>query len=99
MSNPNELLSAVTIPVTTNIRDLIVHLHRGNRGKAESIVADVVGQLEGIMQSGMDPQCSSMLRAQQTTFAIDEVRGLLSQGDLSGAVDAARDAKKEWEIA
>jgi hypothetical protein len=83
--------------VTANIRDLIVHLHRGNRGKAESIVDDVAGRLKGIMLSGLDPESSSMQRAQQTTFAIDEVRGLLSQGDLTGATDAARDAKKEWE--
>ena len=37
-----------------------------------------------------------MQRAQQTMFAIDEVRMLLSQRDFEGATTAARDAAKEW---
>ena len=83
--------------VTENIKDLIVHLHRGNGGRAESIVDDVAGRLKEIMHSGMDPKSFPMQRAQQTMFAIDEVRILLAQRDFDGAVDAARDAGKEWK--
>jgi len=83
--------------VTTGIRDLIIHLHRGNGGQAESIVDDVVGRLKDIMLSGMDPASFPMQRAQQTMFAIDEVRMFLAQRDFNGAVDAARDAGKEWQ--
>ena len=82
--------------VTTGIRDLIVHLHRGNGGQAEAIVADVTGRLKTIMLSGQDPASFPMQRAQQTMFAIDEVRTLLAQRDFGAAVDAARDAGKEW---
>jgi len=85
-----------TSHVTTGIRDLIVHLHRGNGGQAQAIVDDVSGRLKSIMLSGMDPESFSMRRAQQTMFAIDEVRTLLAQRDFGGAVDAARDAGKEW---
>ncbi len=83
--------------VTANIRDLIVHLHRCNGGVAESIVDQVAGRLQDIMSSGTDPQSSPMQRAQQTLFAIDEVRTLLSKRDFKGAMDAARDAGKEWK--
>jgi hypothetical protein len=86
-----------TTEVTANLRDLIVHLHRGNGGKAESIMDDLAGRLNGIMLSGLDPQSFPMQRAQQTMFAIDEVRGLLSERDFNGAVGAARDAEKEWK--
>ena len=83
--------------VTEHLKDLIVHLHRGNGVRAESIVDDVAEKLKVIMLSGMDPGSSSMQRAQQTMFAIDEVRILLGQKDFEGAVDAARDAGKEWK--
>jgi hypothetical protein len=82
--------------LTARIRDLIVYLHRGNEAPAEGIVHLVSEQLKGIMQSGMDPQSFPMQRAQQTMFAIDEVRMLLAQRDLNGALNAARDAGKEW---
>lgn len=48
------------------------------------------------MQSGADPLSIDMRRTQQTMFAIDEVRMLLSQHDFEGAMAAARDAAKEW---
>ena len=83
--------------VTENIKDLIVHLHRGNGGRAETIVDDVAGKLKEIMLSGMDPKSFPMQRAEQTLFAIDEVRILLAQREVDGAVDAARDAGKEWK--
>ena len=86
-----------TLQVTAGIRDLIVHLHRGNGGRAESIVDDVAGRLKIIMLSGEDPKSFPMQRAQQTMFAIDEVRMLLAQRDFDGAVEAARDAGKEWK--
>lgn len=83
--------------VTENIKDLIVHLHRANAGRASTIVDDVAGRLKQIMLSGEDPKSFPMQRAQQTMFAIDEVRILLAQRDFDGAVDAARDAGKEWK--
>lgn len=81
--------------VLAGIRDLIVHLHRGNAAQAESLVSEVAEYLKGVMQSGADPE--DMQRAQQTLFAIDEVRMLLSQADFDGAALAARDAAKEWK--
>ena len=83
--------------VLSNIRDLIVHLHRSNGEQAETIVTDVVAHLKQVMTSGADPQSPEMLRAQQTMFAVDEVRTLLAQQDFSGAAVAARDAAKEWK--
>lgn len=82
--------------VLTSLRDLIVHLHRGNAGRAESIVTEVVDYLNGAMQSGADPAGVEMQRFQQTKFAIDEVRVLLSEGDFNAAGVSARDAAKEW---
>jgi hypothetical protein len=84
--------------VTASMRDLIVHLHRGNGPQAESIVKDVAAFLKTTMLSGTDdPASSSMQRAQQTMFALDEVRMLLEQRDFGGAAAAARDAQKEWK--
>jgi hypothetical protein len=90
---PNLLNSSEVI---ASLRDLIVHLHRGNRAQAETIVTDVAGYLKEVMTSGADPETLDMQRTQQTMFAIDEVRMLLSQGDFEGAGAAARDAAKEW---
>jgi hypothetical protein len=83
--------------VTASMRDLIVHLHRGNGAQAESIVEDVAAFLKTTMLSGTDPASSNMQRAQQTMFALDEVRMLLEQRDFGGAAAAARDAQKEWK--
>ena len=93
-TEPNLLTSS---EVLSNIRDLIVHLHRSNGAKAESIVTDVVAHLKQVMTSGADPASPEMLRAQQTMFAVDEVRTLLSQQDYTAAAVAARDAAKEWK--
>ena len=82
--------------VLAHIRDLIVHLHRGNGTQAETIVTDVSGYLKGTLLRGADPGSFDMQRAQQTMFAIDEVRILLGEGDFGGAAAAARDAAKEW---
>ena len=90
----SELLNSTD--VLASIRDLILHLHRNNAPQAESIVTDVAGYLKGVMQSGADPASVEMQRTQQTMFAIDEVRMLLSQRDFDGAAVAARDAAKEW---
>jgi len=79
-----------------NIRDLAVLLHRGNTSQAEVIIQKVAGYLKTVMQSGGDPEDAEMRRAQQTMFAIDDVRVLLTQGDCEGAANAARDAAKEW---
>ena len=86
--NPSEVIAS--------LRDLIVHLHRGNTAQAESILTDVAAYLKQVMQSGADPGSLDMKRTQQTLFAIDEVRTLFTEGDFEGAAVAARDAAKEW---
>jgi hypothetical protein len=92
--NPKLLNSS---EVLSNLRDLIVHLHRGNAEQSESILSDVATYLKGVMQSGADPGSPEMQRTQQTMFALDEVRTLLTQGDYGGAALSARDAAKEWK--
>ncbi len=73
-----------------------MHLHRGNGPQAEALVADVAAHLSATMLSGEDPGSRDMQRAQQTMFAIDEVRILLAERDFEGAANAARDAAREW---
>ena len=82
--------------VMLSIRDLVVHLRRGNDTQAQSLLAGVTAYLNEQMRSGADPAGPEMQRAQQTIFAIDEVRLLLGQRDFVGATAAARDAEKEW---
>jgi hypothetical protein len=83
---------------TANIRELIVQLNRGNSEKALPLVNLVSDDLSAILGSGMDAKSGPMQQAQQTKFAIDEVRTLLGERDLRGALDAARDAGKEWQV-
>ena len=73
-----------------------MHLHRGNGAQAETILTDVSGSLKEMLLSRADPESVDMQRAQQTMFAIDEVRMLMSQRDFVGAATAAGDAAKEW---
>jgi hypothetical protein len=82
--------------MNAHLRDLVVQLRRGNDAPAQAIVKILYGQLNSLMQSGLDPAGFAMYRAQQTMFALDEVRTLLAQHDLKGATDAARDADREW---
>ena len=89
--------SADPAEVTAGIRDLIVHLHRGNSGLAESIVQNIAERLHEVMQSDEGAESFSVRRAQQTMFAIDEVRILMAEQDYNGAAEAARDAGKEWK--
>jgi len=83
--------------VAANLRDLTVHLHRGNAAEAKTIAAQAAEQLQEIIQAD-DPESVLIARAQQTMFAIEEVRIMLSQDDVNGALAAARDATKEWRI-
>jgi hypothetical protein len=83
--------------VLASIRDLVVHLHRNNNAQAQVILSDVTAYLKEVIASGADPQTPDMQRAQQTMFAVDEVRTLLAQEDFGGASAAARDAAKEWK--
>ena len=82
--------------VAGNIRELIVHLTRSNARQSESLVEQVTQCLHGVLASGEDPASMPMKRAQQTVFALDEVRILLAEKDYVGAASAARDARKEW---
>ncbi len=83
--------------VTANIRELIVHLTRGNSSQAESILDDLSLFLKGVVKSKAHPESPEMRRAQQTFFAIDEARLMLAQRDFNAAIAAARDAVKEWK--
>lgn len=80
--------------MTENLQDLVVYLQHGNEAKAESILEKVSKHLKKALQNGGN---ESPQREQQTMFAIDEVRLLLSAGDRPGAVSAARDAVREWK--
>ncbi len=84
--------------VAANLRDLTVHLHRGNAAEAKTIAALAAEQLQEIIQAGVEPEGVLIGRAQQTMFAIEEVRIMLSQDDVNGALAAARDAAKEWRV-
>lgn len=83
--------------VVANLRDLTVHLHRGNAAEATKIAKQAAEQLQEIV-SGDEPEGVMLERAQQTLFAIEEVRIMLSQDDVNGALAAARDATKEWRV-
>jgi hypothetical protein len=82
--------------ITSSLGDLIVYLHRGNGAKAESIVENVASQLKLMLNLQTVEEPDGQKRAQQTMFAIDEVKLLLAQRDFSGAAAAARDAAAEW---
>jgi len=84
--------------VVANLRDLTVHLHRGNAAEAKTIAAQAAVQLQEIIVSGEEPGSVLIGRAQQTLFAIEEVRIMLAQDDVNGALAAARDAGKEWRV-
>ncbi len=87
-----------TSNVVANLRDLTVHLHRGNAAAAKTIAAQAAEQLQEIIVSGDEPGSVLIGRAQQTLFAIEEVRIMLAQDDVNGALAAARDAGKEWRV-
>lgn len=76
------------------LRDLTAYLHRGNRPQAESAVNEIAEHLKAIL---VDPSNADTERAQQTFFAVDEVRTLLVNEDFDGAASAARDAAREWK--
>jgi hypothetical protein len=71
-----------------SLRDLVVHLHRSNGPQAEAIVSGVSAFLKDKLLSKADPASEEMQRAQQTMFALDEVRMCLSQGDFEAATRA-----------
>jgi len=82
--------------VIGSLRDLTVHLHRGNEAQAASIVTDITRHLNQMLEAPDDPDGPETQRAQQTMFAIEEVRTLMSERDYEGAATAARDAAREW---
>ena len=90
LENPTDMIEG--------LRDLTVHIHRGNATQAETIAADIAKRLQGMVRSGEDAGSFGTKRAQQTLFAIQEVGILLGEGDMTGALSAARDAAKEWRL-
>jgi hypothetical protein len=79
--------------VAANIRELIVQTSRGNEAQALRLAGLVQADLRSILAG---PDDASSGTAQQTLFAVDEVLALVGQGDFKSALDAARDAGKEW---
>ena len=86
-----------SLDITASIQDLIVHLHRSNGARAETIAELIAGHLKANLLAGPDDGSPDRHRAQQTMFAMDEVRLLLAERDFGGATAAARDAVKEWK--
>lgn len=84
------------LDVTASIREIILHLSRGNEERVEALRADVTAYLKGIIESGQDPSGAEFKRAQQTMFAMDELAIQLEERNVRGAAAAARDAVKEW---
>jgi len=85
-----------TTALGANIRELIVQASRGNEAQALRLAGLVQADLRTILSSPDDTPRASVDQTQQTLFAIDEVLMLVNQGDLQGALAAARDAGKEW---
>ena len=84
--------------VAENLRNLTVQLHRGNSAAAKTFAEQAAEQLQEIIQAGVEPEGALMGKAQQTMFAIEEVRIMLSEDDINSALAAARDAAKEWRV-
>lgn len=82
--------------VDTNIRKLIVQLTQGNVARAAVILDDISAFLDERTMALNQPGAASTERARQTMFAMEEVRVMLTQNNCRGALDAARDAAKEW---
>lgn len=88
-----------TAAISSNTRELIVQLSRGNAGEAKALAQSVRADLNLILSRDPDPVNNLRQQAQQTMFAIEEVLALVDQSDLRGAWEAARDAAKEWRAA
>ena len=81
--------------LNTAMNDLVVNLHRNNHSKAEAILGDITGCLNDVLKSESDP--TSLHVTQQTLHAVDEVRIQMEERNFKGALEAARDAGKEWK--
>ena len=79
--------------VANSIRDLIVHLTKGNGKQAGALVTEISQTLETMSSA---PGQLDGDRLQLTLSAIGEAKLLLAEKDLWGAASAAREAAKEW---
>lgn len=79
--------------VSNSIRDLIVHLTKGNGKQAGVLVAEITQTLETLSLAEHAPAGD---RLQLTISAIGEAKLLMAEKDLWGAASAAREAAKEW---
>ena len=82
--------------IRTGVQELIVQLTRRNGKQSHLLATSIRSELARILKSQPDALPVTSHPAQQTLFAIDEVLLLVGQEDLRGALDAARDAAKEW---
>jgi hypothetical protein len=82
--------------LVASLRDLAVLLHRRNAEAAEPVLTEIGTRLQELMVTTPDPADASFRRAQQTMFALEEVRASMNDGDFPAAVAAARDASREW---
>jgi hypothetical protein len=96
MGAPEGRRTLTSSEVAANIRELIVHLERRNALRSEAIVAKISGFLDGLLKSKVTLDGVEMSRAQQTMFALDEVRLMLTEKNFRSATEAARDARNEW---
>lgn len=82
--------------LVANLRELAVLLRRGNTEAAEPILEKVASFLQTVIAAGPGASDGDYKRAEQTMFAIDDLRAMLSEGDFTAAAAGAMDAAKEW---
>lgn len=85
--------------VAANFREIAVLLRRGNIATAGPVLEQVAAHLRTSMQTAAGSSDADSKRAEQATFAIEEIRVLLSEGNFRGAAAAAAEAAKEWTVA
>jgi len=82
--------------LTAGLRDLIVHLHQGNKRLAGALVDRVATTLNNMMPAEGEAPKPGQERLNLTIAAIGEARLLMNENDMWGAATAARDAAREW---
>ena len=82
--------------IRTDVQELIVQLARKNGKQALVLAESIRAELGEILKAQTDGLPVPSHPVRQTLFAIDEVLLMVEQEEWRGALDAARDAAKEW---
>lgn len=82
--------------LTAGLRDLIMHMHQGNKRQAGALVDRVAATLNNMMPAAGEAPKPGQERLDLTIAAIGEARLLMAENDMWGATTAARDAAREW---